>query len=293
MSLPATPEVIGTIDELRGRLGLTTQNSAVAGADTRVVLVPTMGALHAGHLALARRARELGDTVVVSIFVNPLQFGAHEDLARYPRTLDSDIEALAELGVPYVFVPSAQEMYPDGAAETRVSAGPVGSLYEGAARPGHFDGMLTVVAKLINIVDPDAAVFGQKDAQQVYLIERMVAELNFRVAIDVVPTVREEGGLARSSRNRFLDPVHRESARALSVGLAAAATAASQGAPAALAAAHAVIDAQPLVKLDYLVVVHPQTFRPVDDDYRGPARMLVAALVGTTRLIDNVPLDIT
>jgi len=293
VSLPAMPEVIGTIAELRDRLSLTTQNSAVAGADTRVVLVPTMGALHAGHLALARRARELGDTVVVSVFVNPLQFGAGEDLARYPRTLDADVSALAELGVPYVFAPTAQEMYPDGAAETRVSAGPVGSLYEGAARPGHFDGMLTVVAKLINIVDPDAAVFGQKDAQQVHLIERMVAELNFRASVDVVPTVREESGLALSSRNQYLDPEQRESARALSAGLTAAASVASRGASAALAAAHAVIDSRPLVKLDYLVVVHPQTFLPVDDDYRGSARMLVAALVGTTRLIDNVPLDIT
>ena len=292
MSLPM-PEVIGTIAELRDRLSLTTQNFAVAGADTRVVLVPTMGALHAGHLALARRARELGDTVVVSVFVNPLQFGAGEDLDQYPRTLDADVSALAGLGVPYVFAPTAQEMYPDGAAETRVGAGPVGSLYEGAARPGHFDGMLTVVAKLINIVDPDAVVFGQKDAQQVHLIERMVAELNFRASVDVVPTVREAGGLALSSRNQYLDPVQRESARSLSAGLAAAASVASRGAPAALAAAHAVIDAQPLVKLDYLVVVHPQTFLPVDDDYRGPARMLVAALVGTTRLIDNVPLDIT
>jgi len=287
------PEVIGTIAELRDRLRLTGQNSAVDGAETRIVLVPTMGALHAGHLALARRARDLGDTVVVSIFVNPLQFGAGEDLDRYPRTLDADVAALAELGVPYVFTPSGKEMYPDGAAETRVTAGPVGSLYEGAARPGHFDGMLTVVAKLINIVDPDTAVFGQKDAQQAYLIGRMVAELNFRLAIEVVPTVREAGGLALSSRNRYLDATQRESARSLSLGLAAATTAAAQGAPAALDAAHAIIDAQPLVKLDYLVVVHPQTFLPVDDGYRGPARMLVAALVGTTRLIDNVPLDIT
>jgi pantoate--beta-alanine ligase len=293
MSVRTRPEVIGTIAELRDRLCLTTENSAVAGADTRVVLVPTMGALHAGHLALVRRARELGDIVVVSIFVNPLQFGAGEDLDRYPRTLDADVALLAELGVPYVFAPRAQEMYPNGAAETRVTAGHVGTLYEGAARPGHFDGMLTVVAKLINIVDPDVAVFGQKDAQQVYLIERMVAELDFRVAIEVVPTVREEGGLALSSRNRYLDAEQKQSARSLSAGLRAAASVASQGASAALAAAHAVIDAQPLVKLDYLVVVHPQTFLPVDDDYRGPARMLVAALVGSTRLIDNVPLDIT
>ncbi|MEO6200727.1 MAG: pantoate--beta-alanine ligase [Cryobacterium sp.] len=293
MTVRTIPEVIATIEELRNRLGLTAQNSAVTGDRTRVVLVATMGALHAGHLALARRAVELGDTVVVSIFVNPLQFGAGEDLDRYPRTLDADIAALAEIGVSYVFAPGTQEMYPDGAAETRVTAGPVGSLYEGTSRPGHFDGMLTVVAKLINIVDPDVAVFCQKDAQQVYLIKRMVAELNFRVSIEVVPTVREDGGLALSSRNRYLDAEQRENARSLSIGLGAAASAASQGATAALAAARAVIEAQPLVKLDYLVVVHPETFLPVHDDYRGPARMLVAALVGTTRLIDNVPLDIT
>jgi len=293
MSARPQPEVIGTIAALRDRLCLTVENAAVAGADTRVVLVPTLGALHAGHLALARRARELGDIVVVSIFVNPLQFGAGEDLDRYPRTLDEDVAALAEAGVPYVFAPRTQEMYPDAAAGTRVSAGPVGALYEGAARPGHFDGMLTVVAKLINIVDPDVAVFGQKDAQQVFLIERMLAELNFRTLIDVVPTVREENGLALSSRNRYLDAEQQQSARSLSAGLRAAASVASEGAPAALAAAHALIDAQPLVKLDYLVVVHPQTFLPVGDDYRGPARMLVAAMVGTTRLIDNVALNIT
>ena len=200
---------------------------------------------------------ELGDIVVVSIFVNPLQFGAGEDLDRYPRTLDADVAALAEVGVPYVFAPRTPEMYPDAAAGTRVSAGPVGALYEGAARPGHFDGMLTVVAKLINIVDPDVAVFGQKDAQQVFLIERMLAELNFRTAIDVVPTVREENGLALSSRNRYLDAEQQECARSLSAGLRAAASVASAGAPAALAAARALIDAQSLVKLDYLVVVRP------------------------------------
>jgi pantoate--beta-alanine ligase len=287
------PEVIGTVAELRDRLCLSAENSALVGGDTRIVLVPTMGALHAGHLALVERARSRGDIVVVSIFVNPLQFGAGEDLGTYPRTLEADVAAVAELGVPFVFAPSAREMYPEGAAETRVTAGHVGTLFEGAARPGHFDGMLTVVAKLINIVDPDAVVFGQKDAQQVFLVERMVADLNFRASIEVVPTVREASGLALSSRNRYLDAAQQESARALSAGLAAAASVASQGAQAAVAAARALIDVQPLVKLDYLVVVHPQTFLPVDDDYRGPARMLVAALVGTTRLIDNVPLDIT
>lgn len=292
MTVLTTPEVIGTIAELRDRLCLTAENSALVGGDTRIVLVPTMGALHAGHLALVRRARSLGDIVVVSIFVNPLQFGVGEDLGTYPRTLEADVAALAELDVPFVFAPSIREMYPDGTTGTRVTAGQVGTLYEGAARPGHFDGMLTVVAQLLNIVGPDVAVFGQKDAQQVFLVKRMAAELNFRTAIEVVPTVREASGLALSSRNRYLDAAQLESAGALSAGLAAAASAASQGAPAAVAAARALIDAQPLVKLDYLVVVHPQTFLPVDDDYRGPARMLVAALVGTTRLIDNVPLDI-
>jgi pantoate--beta-alanine ligase len=286
------PEVIDTIDELQGRLCLAKQNVAATGGDAHVVLVPTMGALHEGHRTLVRRAVELGAIVVVSIFVNPLQFGVNEDLATYPRTLDADVAALAEEGATFVFAPHASEMYPDGASSTRVTAGAVGSLYEGAARPGHFDGMLTVVAKLVNIVEPDVAVFGQKDAQQVFLVQRMVADLNLRTVIEVVPTVREESGLALSSRNRNLDRSARDAARSLSVGLAAAATAAPGGVPAAIVAAHAVIGAAPLVKLDYLVVVHPHTYLPVGDDYHGPARMLVAAVVGSTRLIDNISLDI-
>ncbi|MDH6238251.1 pantoate--beta-alanine ligase [Cryobacterium sp. CG_9.6] len=286
------PEVIGTIDELRNRLGAARDKAAMMGGDTRIVLVPTMGALHDGHLALIRRARQLGDIVLVSIFVNPLQFGANEDLDRYPRTLEADLQALALEGVPFVFAPSAREMYPETNNTTRVAAGPVGLLLEGAARPGHFDGMLTVVAKLLNIVAPDTAVFGQKDAQQVFLVQSMVADLNVRVAIDVVPTVREHSGLALSSRNRNLTTAESEAAAALSAGLTAAQVAASHGATAALAAAHALIDPQALVKLDYLVVVHPHTFFPVSADHVGPARMLVAALVGTTRLIDNVALDV-
>ncbi|TFC86893.1 pantoate--beta-alanine ligase [Cryobacterium sp. TmT2-59] len=285
-----TPEVITSIDELRSRLA-SARERAVPG-DARIVLVPTMGALHAGHLTLVRRARSRGDIVVVSIFVNPLQFGAGEDLNTYPRTLDADVAALAAEGVDFVFAPTSQVMYPAGAASTRVTAGAVGALYEGAARPGHFDGMLTVVAKLFNIVGPDLAVFGQKDAQQVFLVERMLADLDFRLALEIVPIVREEGGLALSSRNRNLDPAQRLAARSLSAGLDAAASAAPQGVAAALAAAHARIDVQPLVKLDYLVVVDPRTFLPVGADHVGPARMLVAALVGNTRLIDNVALDI-
>jgi pantoate--beta-alanine ligase len=286
------PEVIDTIDELRSRLCLAKQNVAARGGDAHVVLVPTMGALHAGHRALVRRAVDLGQIVVVSIFVNPLQFGVNEDLDTYPRTLDADVAALAEEGASFVFAPHAREMYPDGASTTRVTAGSVGGLYEGAARPGHFDGMLTVVAKLFHIVEPDVAVFGQKDAQQVFLVQRMITDLNLRTSIEVVPTVREDNGLALSSRNRNLDEAARTAARSLSVGLTAAAAAAHNGVPAAIVAAHAVIGASPLVKLDYLVVVHPHTYLMVDDDYRGQARMLVAAMVGSTRLIDNIALDI-
>jgi pantoate--beta-alanine ligase len=301
-------EVARTIAGLRERLGSArqsatrmdapadAQNDRPAGPFASVALVPTMGALHAGHLALVKRAREIADIVVVSIFVNPLQFGAGEDLATYPRTLEADVALLAEHGVDFVFAPTAVEMYPNGTTESRVTAGPVGALYEGASRPGHFDGMLTVVAKLFNIVAPDVALFGQKDAQQVFLVKRMVEDLNVPARIEVVATVRENGGLALSSRNGYLDDAQREGALALSQSLVAAASVARDGhggAPAAVAAAGAIIEAQPLVKLDYLVVVHPLTFLPVDDDYRGPARMLVAALVGSTRLIDNAPLDLT
>jgi pantoate--beta-alanine ligase len=286
-----TPEVLHTVADLRDRVA----SHGVAGRTRhldRVVLVPTMGALHAGHLALAARALELGDRVVVSIFVNPLQFGPEEDLDAYPRTLRDDVARLGELGVPYVFAPTAREMYPDLPVGTRVTAGPVASRYEGASRPGHFDGVLTVVTKLLNIVQPDVVVFGQKDAQQVFLVQRMVADLNLPVSVEVVPTVRDEQGLALSSRNRYLDAAQRRGARALSAALRAAASAAG-GVVGAIAAAQAVIDAEPLAKLDYLVVVHPQTFLPVGDDHHGTARMLVAAMVGTTRLIDNAPLEIS
>jgi pantoate--beta-alanine ligase len=289
----AEPEVVGGIADLRSRISAVQQEAARDGRPARVVLVPTMGALHDGHLSLDARARELGEIVVVSIFVNPLQFGAGEDLDRYPRTLDADLARLAGAGVTFVFAPTAREMYPDGAPSTRVTAGQVGGLFEGAARPGHFDGVLTVVAKLFGIVGPDVAVFGQKDAQQVFLVQRMVDDLNLPLRIEVAPIVREPGGLALSSRNRYLDEPQRAGAHALSAGLAAAASVAPDAtAGEALAAARDVIDAAPMVKLDYLVVVHPHTFLPVGDDYRGPARMLVAALVGTTRLIDNTALDL-
>ncbi|HEY0260878.1 MAG TPA: pantoate--beta-alanine ligase, partial [Lacisediminihabitans sp.] len=151
----------------------------------RIALIPTMGALHDGHLALVRRAHEVADVVIVSIFVNPLQFGPTEDLDRYPRTLDADVLKLSELGVDWVFAPSVREMYPNGGSETRVTAGTVGTLYEGRTRAGHFDGVLTVVSKLLNIAQPQVVLFGQKDAQQVFLVKRMVADLNLPVAVEV------------------------------------------------------------------------------------------------------------
>jgi len=270
------PIVVETIAALREKL-----------AGRTVALVPTMGALHEGHLALVDRARQLADTVVVSIFVNPLQFGPGEDLDKYPRDLSADLEALSQHRVAYVFAPTVDEMYPDGGTEVTVTGGEVATLFEGRSRPGHFDGVLTVVAKLLGIVRPDHVVFGQKDAQQVFLVQRMVADLNFATRVEVVPTVRADDGLALSSRNRYLNPDERRAAVALSRALEAAASASDRGIDAVLAAAQSVFMDERLVKLEYLKVVNPRTFLPVDDGYRGPARVLIAARVGSTRLIDN------
>ena len=257
-----------------------------------VALVPTMGALHDGHLALVARAKELADTVVVSIFVNPLQFAAGEDLDRYPRTLDEDVAKLEALGVDVVFAPTVDELYPTWPIQTTIKAGQVGSLYEGRSRVGHFDGVLTIVGKLLNIVAPAFVVFGQKDAQQVFLVKRMVADLNMPVVVDVIETVREEDGLALSSRNRFLDPKERRASRTLSIALEAAASSADRGIDAVLAAAQSALMGESLVQLDYLKVVEPTTFLPADDNYRGPAVVLIAATVGSTRLIDNEPIHL-
>jgi len=263
---------------------------AAAGSEP-VALVPTLGALHAGHLALVERALELAPVVVVSVFVNPLQFSDPADLARYPRTLDADVAALARTGVRAVFAPGVDELYPAGGGGTRVTAGPVGGVLEGAARPGHFDGVLTVVAKLLGIVAPDVAVFGRKDAQQAFLVERMVADLDLAARIETVATVRDADGLALSSRNRFLPLEDREVALALPRALDAASRAGHDGAGAAVAAARAVLDAAgPALEPDYLVLVDPATFAPVDDAHRGAALALVAARVGSVRLIDNTRL---
>jgi pantoate--beta-alanine ligase len=276
-----TPVVLETIAELREAL------------DGEVAFVPTMGALHDGHLALVDRAAEIAPTVVVSIFVNPLQFGPSEDLDRYPRTPDADLEKLAAHGVQYVFMPAVDELYPQWPIATKVTAGSVGGMYEGRSRPGHFDGVLTIVTKLLNIVRPTVVVFGRKDAQQVFLVSRMVRDLNLPVRVDVLDTVRESDGLALSSRNRYLDEKQRRAARVLSQALEAAVSSGDRGVDPAIAAAQSVLMGEPLVELDYLVIVNPETFLPVDEGYRGKAVVLVAAKVGTTRLIDNEPILLT
>jgi pantoate--beta-alanine ligase len=262
---------------------------ALRQAGRRVVLVPTMGALHEGHLTLVRHAKRVqGAAVVVSIFVNPLQFGANEDLEKYPKTLDDDLAQLRAEGVEIAFTPTAAQMYPDG-PRTSVNPGPLGAELEGASRPTHFAGVLTVVLKLLQIVRPDRAFFGEKDYQQLVMIRQMVADLNVDTAIVGVPTVREPDGLAMSSRNRYLDDVEREQAGALSAALLAGMYAASGGAPAAIDAARAVLDEVPAFVVDYL---------EVRDTWLGPApaegaaRMLVAARLGHTRLLDNIAIDI-
>ncbi|MFJ8941222.1 pantoate--beta-alanine ligase [Streptomyces sp. NPDC102365] len=305
----------------------------------RRAVVMTMGALHEGHATLIRTARRLagGDgEVVVTVFVNPLQFGAGEDLDRYPRTLDADIKIAEKAGADVVFAPSVDEVYPGGEPQVRISAGPMGERLEGSARPGHFDGMLTVVAKLLHLTRPDVALFGQKDAQQLALIRRMVRDLNFGLEIVGVPTVREADGLALSSRNRYLSAGERRTALALSQALFAgsdrhaaqealcararevpatharadalsaigesraaadthAVAKAAPGGPAAVrAAARLVLDdaarlSPPLV-LDYLALVDPSDFTEIQDGHTGEAVLAVAARVGATRLIDNIPL---
>jgi pantoate--beta-alanine ligase len=255
----------------------------------RVMLVPTMGALHDGHLSLVRAAKRVpGSVVVVSIFVNPLQFGADEDLDAYPRIVDADLALLRDEGVEIAFTPSAAAMYPDG-PRTAVHPGPLGSELEGAARPTHFAGMLTVVLKLLQMVHPDRVFFGEKDYQQLVLVRQMVADLNVDTRVVGVPIVRELDGLAMSSRNRYLDPAQRELAGLLSAALLAGTHAASGGAEAALRAARAVLSEIPAIDVDYLEVRDPELGpAPV----HGPARLLVAARLGTTRLLDNVAIEI-
>jgi pantoate--beta-alanine ligase len=256
----------------------------------RVMLVPTMGALHDGHLALVRAAKRVpGSVVVVSIFVNPLQFGADEDLDAYPRIVEDDLALLRGEGIEIAFTPSVAAMYPDG-PRTAVHPGSLGSELEGVARPSHFAGMLTVVLKLLQIVRPDRVFFGEKDYQQLVLVRQMVADLNVDTRVIGVPIVRELDGLAMSSRNRYLDPAQRELAGVLSAALLAGTHAASGGADAALRAARAVLSEVPAIDVDYLQVRDPE-LGPAP--LHGAARLLVAARLGTTRLLDNVAIEIS
>jgi pantoate--beta-alanine ligase len=260
--------------------------------DAPVAAVLTMGALHAGHLALAERARRIvgpDGTVLLSVFVNPLQFGAGEDLSRYPRSLQRDVDEAERAGVDVVFAPSADEVYPDGPATITVDPGPLGTVLEGAARPSHFRGVLTVVAKLLNLLVPSVTVFGEKDYQQLVLVRRMCRELEMGVEVVGCPTVREPDGLAMSSRNTYLAPGQRAQALALVRALHAGEQAAHQGVEPALDAARAVLAEVSEVDVDYLVVTDPDL---ADAPSTGQARMLVAATVGATRLLDNVALTL-
>ncbi|ARQ69413.1 pantoate--beta-alanine ligase [Streptomyces marincola] len=260
-------------------------------------VVMTLGALHEGHAANIRAARERvgpDGQVVVTVYVNPLQFGAGEDFERYPRTLDADVDLAVAAGADLVFAPTDDVVYPAGPPLVRVAAGPLGDRLEGAARPGHFDGVLTVVAKLLHLTRPDYATFGEKDAQQLALIRRMVRDLDFPVTVVPVPTVREADGLALSSRNRYLAPTERDTALALSRALFAARD--HRSAAGARAAARKVLDraaeADPPLALDYLALLDPVGLTEVSEEHTGEAIMAVAARVGTTRLIDNLRLDL-
>ncbi|MFL6090606.1 MAG: pantoate--beta-alanine ligase [Aeromicrobium sp.] len=255
-----------------------------------IAFVPTMGALHDGHVQLMKHARPLGETLVASIFVNPTQFGPGEDFSEYPRTFDADLERCSEAGVDVVFAPSVETLYPeelDGAIT--VDPGPLGTILEGKTRPTHFRGVLTVVAKLFGLVRPDVAVFGEKDYQQLTLIKQMNETLCLGIDVQGCPTVRDADGLAMSSRNAYLTPEQRAQAPALYAALTAGVAAAPGGADAVLAAAHGVLGSAPGIELDYLALTDANLGEPQPGD---DARLLVAARVGKPRLLDNIHLTL-
>ena len=265
---------------------------ALRRAGRLIGLVPTMGALHAGHLSLVRAAKAACDATVVSIFVNPTQFAPNEDLAKYPRTFEADREALEREGVDLLFAPSAAEMYPAGAS-TWVEVAGLGDRGEGASRPGHLRGVATIVSKLFHIVGPSHAFFGQKDAAQLAVLRKMVADLNFDLKIVGCPTVREADGLAMSSRNHFLSAGERRQALAIGRALRTAANLAESGKTSAaqlITAMRSVMALQPEVKIDYVSVADPDTLEEIEDVRHG-GLLAIAAIVGTTRLIDNILID--
>jgi pantoate--beta-alanine ligase len=274
---------IETIPELRRWV----RNERTAGR--RVAFVPTMGYLHEGHLRLVDEARRRAEAVVMSVFVNPLQFGPGEDLARYPRDLPHDRSLAQARGVDALFVPSETVMYPAG-SEIRVTPGPTAERWEGAARPGHFAGVLTVVAKLFHLVEPDVACFGRKDIQQATLVRQMVRDLDWPLEIVVVPTVREPDGLALSSRNAYLDPDQRRRAGVLSAALRSAHElfqAGERQAAALQAQVRQTLATEPAVKVEYVAVAEPRTLAPVET-VDADTVVALAARLGRTRLIDNI-----
>jgi pantoate--beta-alanine ligase len=278
-----TPEFITSIAAMQ-------EASKLAKKEGTVGLVPTMGALHAGHISLIKAARAACDAVVVSIFVNPSQFGPNEDYERYPRTLDADLKLLEQERVDFVFGPEASEMYPAGNGGTFVDVPGIGDRLDGISRPGHFRGVATVVAKLFHIASPDMAFFGQKDAAQVAVLRAMVRDLNFPLQLVVCPTVREPDGLAMSSRNRYLTSNERTQSLALYRALSQAHDEVHRGIRDTRELRNRMMRTmqnEPLVRTEYVEVVHPETLLPIEDVSEG-ALLAIAARIGGTRLIDNI-----
>lgn len=278
----SSPRVVTSVADLQAAVASARQSGRTIG------LIPTMGALHRGHLSLVEAAQRAGDFTVVTIFVNPTQFGPGEDFNRYPRTLDTDLEQLASLRVDLVFAPEVPTLYlPEHA--TFVEPQGVALRWEGASRPGHFRGVATIVLKLLLLVAADRAYFGRKDFQQAQVIRQTVRDLNVPIAVEVCPIVREADGLALSSRNVYLSPDHRQQALALSASLRRAAelvAGGEQSVPRILAVMRGILEAGPDVRIDYIAVVHPDSLEPLEQ-VTAPAVALIAARVGTTRLIDN------
>lgn len=286
--------MISSIAELRTRLaearsaaGATGDAARDASAVPTVALISTIGALHDGHIDLIHLARERADIVVVSIFVNPLRFTSTAAYEAYPRTLDADAALLESLGVDIVFAPSADELLPDGSQTTKVTAGDLGLRFEGRARPGYFDGLLTVEAKLINLVKPDMAVYGRRDAQRIFLVRRMVRDLYLDVEVLEADTVRDDSGLPISTRVGMLEERDLAAAGKLVAALEAAASNADRGIDACIAAAQSSLMGEERIRLEYLSVVDPATFLPADEGHEGPALVLIAATVAGHRFIDN------
>jgi pantoate--beta-alanine ligase len=280
--------MISTVAELRTRLA----EARAAAPEARVALISTIGALHDGHIDLVHRAREVADIVVVSTFVNPLRFPNAAAADAYPRTPVEDEALLGSLGVDLVFAPDAHELLPDGSATTRVSAGDMGLRYEGRTRPYYFDGLLTVEAKLFNIVRPDAALYGQRDPQRIFLVRRMIRDLYFDVEVVTVDTVRGDDGLPVSTRVGLLDDADLAAAAKLPLALDAAASNADRGVDSCIAAAQSTLMGEPRIRLEYLSVVDPESFLPLDENTGGPALALIAATVGGHRFIDSAEIYI-